>query len=179
MKDDSERKAAIAKVEATQSSVKREMEAKDQLTFEKFVRKSSGDGSEEVDSDPKVNGDVHGSDKLPGHGEPDRTAGNTAVTQATPEPAASAQTVSQSEKSVRSGSQGGRSAGQQSSSTRNPRPGPSPVTMPSQKQTGASISGALDRDPPSTSFQFQADYRVLRTDLSAFYAYFKVMIPTH
>lgn len=52
LKEDTERKAAIASVEAKQSSAKKQIEAKDRQMFEKFTVKASGDMGE-----AKVNGD--------------------------------------------------------------------------------------------------------------------------
>lgn len=168
LKEDTERKAAIASVEAKQSSAKKQIEAKDRQMFEKFTVKASGDMGE-----AKVNGDsgvsfnttsfsctqsevpqVNHQEKIPTE---DLESDNSAV----PSALSNSQTAASNKQRQETGRL------QNESSKSKP-------SSPREDGGLTSISSALEREPPQTSFQFQADFRILKNDLQAFCAYFKV-----
>ena len=171
LKEDTERKAAIASVEAKQSSAKKEMEAKDRQMFEKFTVKASGDMGE-----AKVNGDSGVSfnttsasctqSEVPqvNHQEKIPTEDSKSENSAVPSALSNSQTV----ETVASSNQRQETGRLQNESSR------SKPTSPREGGGLTSISSALEREPPQTSFQFQADFKVLKNNLQAFYTYFKV-----
>ncbi|KAK7101607.1 RNA polymerase II-associated protein 3-like [Littorina saxatilis] len=168
IKENTERKAAIAKVEAQQSSVKKEIEAKDRQIFEKFTGKASGDTNKSRDS--KLNGDAesqvfasteNGSQTYSHNshtcekdvaGSKDSKLDNSIVPPV--------KTVAQANKKKDS------KGSQKETST------PKPISP-----RGGVVAHPLEREPPQTSFQFQGDFKVLKNDLQAFYAYFKRIDP--
>ncbi|XP_076447781.1 RNA polymerase II-associated protein 3-like [Babylonia areolata] len=168
LKEDTERKEAIARVEAKQSSAKKAMEAKDREMFEKFTVKASGDNGEAFAKDMKPVGEKASADtvrdepqsRLENAGEGEQCLTNLKADAASKVNAQSA--VSKSEKRDSSGKLlNGSSA-----------------SKPSSPREGVSfIASTLERDPPQTSYQFQTDFRVLKNDLEAFYTYFMRIDP--
>lgn len=159
LKGNTERKAAIASVEAKQSSTKKEMEAKDQQMFEKFTVKASGDmGEAKLISESRVTFNTTSD-----------SCAQSEVPQVSPEEETPVilSAVSNSN-TVASDSQRQETSRLQNGSSRS-----KPIS-PREGGGLTSVSSTLEREPPQTSFQFQADFKILKNDLQSFYTYFKV-----
>ena len=172
LKENTERKAAIAKVEAKQSSSKKEMEAKDQQMFEKFTVKASGDmGQEKANGESRVSfnatGDSCAQSELPQVNRSDETP--TAAEESRSEDSAVPSAPSDTRTVAPDNRRKDRSRLQNGSSRSKP-------ASPLEGGGLASVRSALEREPPQTSFQFQADFKSLKNDLQAFYTYFKVSV---
>ncbi|KAL8612487.1 hypothetical protein ACOMHN_053741 [Nucella lapillus] len=165
LKEDTQRKEAIAKVEAKQSSAKKAMEAKDRQTFEKFTAKDSGDSEVSGSTERTTISDRCGSahDKPQGVSEfvceKEQSVMKESASQNADAPTKKCSTSSAQTKDS------SKLRGKSSSKPSSPR------------EAGDFIASALEKDPPQTSYQFQADFRVLRNDLQAFYTYFKRIDP--
>lgn len=173
VKENTQRKEAIAKVEATQSAAKKDLEAKDRQMFQRFTAESGDAGavgtmpannegvgmeSEQKTvhvSDTRISKTVH-SEQHNGEGNRDDTPSKSSSMDSQASSAESARQYSQKQ---------AKSSGTKPLS---PRSGGSGIT---------SVSSILDREPPQTSFQFQADFKVLKTEDEAFYQYFKRVGP--
>lgn len=162
LKEDTERKEAIARVEATQSSAKKAMEAKDRQMFEKFTVKGSGDADISNAEEKKAVSDSHVSARDTSEVcEKEQSVTNV-------KESASSNADAPSKKSASSGKQNKNSSKLQNGSASKPS---------SPRDNGDFIASTLEKDPPQTSYQFQADFRVLKNDLQAFYTYFKRIDP--
>ena len=159
LKGNTERKAAIASVEAKQSSTKKDMEAKDQQMFEKFTVKASGNmGEAKLINESRVTFNTT-SDSCA-----QSEVSQVGLEEKTP---IILSAVSNSN-TVASDRQRQETSRSQNGSSRS-----KPIS-PREGGGLTSVTSTLEREPPQTSFQFQADFKILKNDLQSFYTYFKV-----
>lgn len=160
VEQNTKQKEAIAKVVATQSTAKKEMEARDKEMFEHFVGHSAcgvTDTAKTISRDLE-NRDMQATceDNTAEHCETKKNESVEAYSDLNP---AAVDTATKKSDISRK---------------RTHSTDLKPVPLQTHTSGSASLAGVLEKDPPQTSFQFQADFKVLKSDLHAFYNYFKV-----
>ena len=142
-----ERKAAIAKTEASQSKVKKETEAKDQQMFEKFTMKASGDSVgkvTEVLGDNQSNKDTKTDSRIETISEVQNCKEND--------------TKSKSVDSNAKRKDDNRASNTDTNKGSNPvsaNKGSNESLTSKTPSSPRESSSALEREPPQTSYQFQ------------------------
>lgn len=166
-------------MEAQQSKAKKETEAKDRQLFEKFTTKSSSDTTEcTIVQDTKVNGDIGHTPfigsapsvtntPMSGFSKP------RIVEVSKSDSPSELETTLSSSKTADSGNLSKTRVQKSQNQTSGLKP-----NSPHEGVGSTSIASVLEREPAQTSFQFQADFKILKNDLLAFYSYFKRIDPS-
>nr|KAG5704305.1 hypothetical protein BaRGS_012614 [Batillaria attramentaria] len=173
VKENTQRKEAIAKVEAAQSAVKKELEAKDRQMFERFT----ADSVSVRQSSAANGGDRNDGQMTPGDIPALRNSQMQEVPASQQNGIAQHTNASGDSSSVNSKISSTDSGKQNSQKQTKPS-----VAKPlSPRSAGGglnSVDSILNREPPQTSYQFQADFKVLKSEDEAFYAYLKRIDPS-
>lgn len=168
VEENTRQREAIAKVQAAQSTAKKELEAKDKQMFQHFTERplplEGGSESQPLNttkcSNPPLQlqsiSNIQPTDM---QSVPENSLMDTEIVFDSKH--TSVVSISNSAES--------KITTQKDSSAQSP--------LPQVSEGGImSIKTILAREPPHSSFQFQADFKVLKNDLHAFYLYFKVTI---